>query len=90
MLALVFSVILLLLSALIVSYPLLAEAVERYTPERAEPEAFTERDALLEALSDLELSWQGGKLSEQDYEAEKARLEGEYIRLVEGRTEQRL
>lgn len=76
--------VLVLLTALaIVTYPLFFEDVESYRLARPPEDAYSERDSLLEALNDLELAHGAGKLSQADYESEKARLETRYIEVVE-------
>jgi len=74
---------LLLLAAAIVAWPLLVQRVEPYRVEDEVSTPFSERDALLEALSELEVEYQTGKLAESDYELAKARYEREYLTLVE-------
>ena len=75
----------LLLALAVVAYPLLFQPVEAYGSERAVSTAFSERDALLEAMSELELEYLSGKLAQADYDAAKARYQGEYIALDEPR-----
>ncbi len=79
-----FAVLVVLLAVLVVSYPLVVLGLETYLHPQGEEEPYTERDALLEAISELEQAHRAGKLSPQDHEAERRRLEAEYIRLVEG------
>jgi hypothetical protein len=74
---------LLLLAAAIVAWPLLFHHVEPYRAEDEVSTPFSERDALLEALSELELEYQAGKLAQADYESAKARYERDYLALVE-------
>ena len=82
------SIALLLAVALVISLPLLRGALVPYALE-AEPgqpeEDFSERDALLDALSDLEDSFGAGKLTRPDYEAQKERLQLRYVEVVDGR-----
>ena len=85
---LVISVVLLLVAAVVVSLPLLRGTLEPYALEHAEDDDFSERDALLDALSDLEESYGVGKLSQADYDAQKQRLQLRYIEVVEGRAPQ--
>lgn len=76
--------LLVLLAALaVVTYPFFFEDVESYRVPDQPEDVFNEGDALLEALSDLELAYGAGKLSPADYESEKARLEHRYIKVVE-------
>lgn len=75
---------LVLLAALaVVTYPFFFEEVESYRLPGLPEDAFSERDALLEALNDLELAHGAGKLTQADYRTEKARLEIRYIEVVE-------
>ncbi|MCH8074991.1 MAG: hypothetical protein IIC64_04140 [SAR324 cluster bacterium] len=75
---------LVLLAALaVVTYPFFFEEVEPYRLAESPEDAFSERDTLLEALSDLELAHGAGKLSPADYQTEKALLENRYIEVVE-------
>jgi hypothetical protein len=85
MLVYVFSFLALALAALVISYPLFFHRLESYLLAEPPREAFEERDAVLESLSDLEVSFHSGKLSQGDYEAQKAALERRYIDLVEAR-----
>jgi cytochrome c-type biogenesis protein CcmI len=77
------SIALLLLAAAAVSYPLLRHRLEPYDLPDLPDDDFNERDALLEALSDLEESRLAGKLSAEDYAAQKERLQRRYIMVVE-------
>jgi len=77
------SVVVLLLAAALISYPLVFQRLEPYRGERPEGRDFSERDALLEALAELELSFHGGKLSQADYQHQRARLETQYIRAAD-------
>lgn len=77
------AVLVLLVAAGVISYPLLMQHLEPYDLPELPDESFSERDALLEALSDLEESYHAGKVSEGDYAAQKQRLELRYIEVVE-------
>jgi hypothetical protein len=79
------AVLVLLIVAGVISYPLLVHRLEPYARPDLPDETFSERDALLEGLSDLEESHRAGKVSQQDYEAQKQRLQLRYIQVVEGR-----
>jgi hypothetical protein len=74
----------LLLVAGVISYPLVMQALEPYALAELPDESFSERDALLEAMSDLEDSFRAGKVSQGDYDAQKQRLQLRYIEVVEG------
>jgi len=78
-----FSVSVLALAGLAIAWPLLFQRVEPYAAARARSTPFSERDALLEAMSELELEYQSGKLSEADYRAAKSRYELDYVRLAQ-------
>ena len=77
------AVLLLLIAAAVISYPLLMRRLEPYTLPDLPDESFSESDALLEALSDLENSYRAGKVSQGDYAAQRQRLELRYIEVVE-------
>ncbi|HKI99200.1 MAG TPA: hypothetical protein VKB51_12070 [bacterium] len=81
---LVAAVLLLLVLAGVIGYPLFMTRLEPYALPDLPDESFSERDALLEALSDLEESYHAGKVSETDYSAQKQRLELQYIEVTEG------
>ena len=78
------SVLVLLLAAGVISAPLILQRLEPYNRPDLPADAFSERDALLEALSDLEDSLRAGKVSQDDYAAQKQRLQLRYIEVVEG------
>ncbi len=71
-------------AVLIISYPLIFGAMESYRAESAPGAEYSERDGLLEAMSELEISFQTGKLSASDYEQQKARLRRQYLGAPEG------
>lgn len=77
--AIVVTMLLLLAAAVLLSLPLWVGPGQSYAPEQAPAPSHTERDALLEALSELELSYGAGKLSPEDYAHQKARLQREYL-----------
>ncbi len=66
-----------------VSLPLVKFPPESHQIGDPPEQPFTERDAVLEALSDLEGAHAAGKMSEADYRVEKDKLELRYIELVE-------
>jgi hypothetical protein len=78
------SVLVLLLAAGVISAPLILQRLEPYDLPDLPADAFSERDALLEAMSDLEDSFHAGKVSQDDYAAQKQRLQLRYIEVVEG------
>jgi hypothetical protein len=77
--AILITILLLFAAAVLLSVPLWAAPGQSYTPEQPPAPTYTERDALLEAMSELELSFGAGKLSPDDYERQKARLQQEYV-----------
>lgn len=83
MLLLFIAAAVLVAAALVVSYPLVFQRLEPHltatAPEGAE---FSHRDALLESLSELELTHRSGKLSDPDYRSQKAQLEKQYLETV--------
>ena len=79
MTAVIITILLLLAAAVLLSLPLVAMGGQPYVMEEPPAPSFTERDALLEAMSELELSHGAGKLSREDYERQKARLQREYL-----------
>ncbi len=67
-----------------IGYPLAMQRLEPFNLEDSPREDFSEQSALIEALSELEQSHQMGKLSPEDYESQRSRLEREYIASVKG------
>jgi hypothetical protein len=82
-LLIVIAVLLLLLAVAVVSYPLVMQAAESYILPKAPPSEFSERDALLDAIDDLEHSFHSGKVSQADYESLRAQLEVQYVAVLE-------
>lgn len=82
MLLFALAAVVLAIAALVVSYPLVFAPVENYAVADPPDTEYSERDGLLEAMSELELSFQTGKLSQEDYQAQKARLQRQYLRLA--------
>ena len=83
MTVLVLAVLVLLVAAAVIAYPLVFGALEGYLAADLPDEEYRESDALLEAMSELELSYGSGKLSEQDYQTEKRRLQSQYLRVAD-------
>ena len=75
--------LLLIIAAVGVSYPLFAEPLEPLFFEEVTEDHFSEKDALLESMSDLEYAYKTGKISEQVYTEQKSSLHHEYVTLVE-------
>ncbi len=74
------SAVVLLAAMAVLAYPLVLQRLESYRGVAHETStAFSERDALLEAMSDLELEFRAGKVTAGDYEREKARLQRAYL-----------
>jgi len=73
------SALILLTVAAVISFPLIFHSLENYNAPLSAEAEFSHRDALLEALSELELSLKTGKLSEADFEAQKTFLEAQYL-----------
>ncbi len=76
------SLLLLAAAVMVISYPLIFHELEAYELPPSAAAEFSERDALLEALSELELSHRSGKLSETDYLTQKLQLEKQYLQAV--------
>jgi len=85
MLIFVMAALVLLLCGAVVAFPLLFEKVEVYTTEDEESEDFDERDALLDALSELEQDYKSGKLSKEIFETQQAHLQQGYLEELERR-----
>lgn len=73
----------LLAAVAILAYPLVIQRLESYRVAHETSTSFSERDALLEAMSDLELDFRAGKITAGDYEREKARLQRAYLAAVD-------
>lgn len=69
----------LLLAALIISYPLIFSELESHAAPAPPDSEYSERDALLEAMSELEISYRTGKLSDRDYQSQKSRMQRQYL-----------
>lgn len=82
MLLFVLAAVVLTIAAAVISLPLVFAPVETYAVGDPPDTEYSERDALLEAMSELELSFQTGKLSGDDYQAQKARLQRQYLRVI--------
>jgi len=67
-----------------VSFPLVAQSLETYDGRESEEDEYSERDALLEAMSELEQANETGKISEKDYKTQKLQLQKQYLKVVEG------
>ena len=75
----VLAALVLLIAAAIVAYPLVFGPLESHIAVDMPDEEYRESDSLLEAMSELEHSFGVGKLTEQDYQTEKLRLQNQYI-----------
>ena len=76
------SLALILASIAVVSFPLIFQSLESHTLADGIDTEYRERDALLEALNELEISYYTGKLSDSDYAGQKAQMENQYLRVV--------
>ncbi|MBI3993739.1 MAG: hypothetical protein HY342_10730 [Candidatus Lambdaproteobacteria bacterium] len=84
--ALVVGILVLIAAAAVLSLPLFLRKLEPYdNPQAVIAEPYTQADALLDALGELDLSFRSGKLSDEDFQAERAHLQRAYIALVEQR-----
>ncbi|MDH5751714.1 MAG: hypothetical protein OEZ59_04785 [Deltaproteobacteria bacterium] len=83
MMVFIIGILALLISAAVISYPLFYGEQEPYLLEDLPDESYSEKDATLDALSELELSYQSGKLPEDIYQVQKAKLQKQYIQVVE-------
>ena len=77
------SALVLLAAGALIAYPLLWRNLEPFLIAEAASTPFSERDSLLEAMSELELEYGGGKISEDDYRREQGRLQRQYLAAVE-------
>lgn len=76
------SLAVLILAGAAIAYPLFFHKLEPFLAPHLPDTPFSERDSLLEAMSELELEYHGGKVSEEDYAREKNRLQRSYIEAV--------
>lgn len=83
MIPILLSAAVMLVAAGVVAWPLVRDRVEPYLSGRPMGARYSERTALLEALSELEQEYRAGKLSEADYRHTSERLQRDYLRLVE-------
>ncbi|HEX7928991.1 MAG TPA: hypothetical protein VF678_15450 [bacterium] len=83
MLLIAAAVVLIVLAVAVVSYPLVLQPAEPYALPKAPRSEFSERDALLDAIDDLEHAFHSGKLSQADYAAQRAQLEVQYVAVLE-------
>ncbi|MDH4246794.1 MAG: hypothetical protein OEW39_03155 [Deltaproteobacteria bacterium] len=83
MLIFILAALVLLMCAMVVAFPLVFEQLETYGVEEADPDEFDERDALLDALSELEQDYKSGKLSKAVFETQQAHLQQGYLEELE-------
>jgi hypothetical protein len=88
MLLLLLAGLVLLLAAAVIGWPLVFGALESHIIAAPHEGEYAESDALLEALSELELAHGSGKLSQQDYDNQKLRLQKQYLQAVQATTPQ--
>jgi len=84
MMMLAFAVGLMAFSVAVISIPLFFQPLESYEMPAPAGAEFSERDALLEALSELEREFGSGKLSQEDFARERASLQRAYLAAAEG------
>ena len=89
MMIFVLAALVLLVCAAVVAFPLMFETVEAYGAGEVLPDDFDERDALLDALSELEHDYKSGKLSQAVFETQQAHLQRGYLEELERRGEQK-
>ncbi|MCZ6472769.1 MAG: hypothetical protein O7A08_13330 [SAR324 cluster bacterium] len=82
MLLFAISGLVLLVAVLVISYPLIFHALEDFRVPPSPEDDYSERDALLEAMNELEISHGTGKLSEDDYQTEKLQLQRRYLQVA--------
>ena len=61
-------------------FSLVFGSLESYVTADLPDEKYREPDALLEAMSELELSHGSGKISDEHYQTEKRQLQNQYLR----------
>ncbi len=83
MMILFLAVAVMVVAAAAIGYPLFFQRLEPYALHGLPDSEYSERDALLEALSELEREFLAGKLSDPDYESQKQALQRDYLRAAE-------
>ena len=73
-----------IMAGIVLAVPLFFQNLEPFLTPDSAGTAFSESDALLEAMSELELEYLGGKVNETDYDREKIRLQREYLEVRQG------
>jgi len=66
----------------LLAWPLVFRPPEPLQDNGANHAMFNERDALLDALSELEQDFRVGKVSQADYQQQKTQYERQYVRLT--------
>ena len=79
MVTLIVGILVLGVAAIVLSAPLVLNRLEPYALPASARGDLSEADRLLEALSELEHSRSGGKVTEADYTAQRERIEREYL-----------
>ncbi len=77
------AVVLLVLTLAVIGYPLFFQPLEPFLVSGLPDESFSERDSLLEAMTELDQAHQAGKVSPEDYQSIKSELETRYIQVGE-------
>lgn len=85
MVILIIAALVLLASVAVIAFPLFLQPLELHRDAAPEDSEYSARDGLLEALSELEVSFRTGKVSPEDYQTQKNSLQAEYIQEVEPR-----
>jgi hypothetical protein len=62
-----------------ITYPLFFQPLRKYQLPVPDPEEFSQRDALLAALSELEEDQLMGRISRADYQQQKLTLQRQYL-----------
>ena len=76
-----YSIGLILLCLLFVSYPLFLEKLQKLQLHENETKDFSEQDSLLTSLSELEYEYVLGKWSPQEYQQQRLKLQYMYLEL---------
>ena len=78
---LILSLSLVLLVVAVIAYPLFFQKLSAYQIPIKNIPSFNKKEALLSALSDLEMDYQMGRISEPDYQRLKLHLQRSYLEL---------
>lgn len=78
---LAYTVLMMVITLAVVAYPLFFRPVESFTTQKPEHREFHELDPVLNALSELEVDHQSGRVSDDDYLRLKAYFQQQYLLL---------